>query len=222
MKITFQDLAVFAIGIVASASLFSIGYGLGLANLIGYEYLPWVLPTGVYDAATTALRPSWYYTLLLIGTQTLISIGNSRLFANHPQRFFAIMLLLLITATTIILIKFPEYNALEFALYAAIALFFAALITDEFQRGNVLILLPALFVAFLSLGIIEGDRQIKKTLTSPQTVYIAAIDRNYVNARILHSTVSGVLLKSGKEVIFYPMDKIIRITRDNIPFTADL
>lgn len=214
MKITIQDLTVIAVGIVASASLFSIGYAIGMATEIGFEYLPWLLPSGVYDAATTALRPSWYYPLVLIGTQLLISIGSSSLFGRNPQMFFSVIIMLLVSATTIALVSFSSVAFLQFALYAAVAIFLAALITDHFQQGHVLMLLLGVFAAFASLGIIDGGRQAQASLETDQRINVAATDRNYVNARLVHSTVGGVVLKSGNQIIFYPMDKIIRITRE--------
>ena len=214
MKITIQDLTVFGVAIVASATLYSIGHSMGVANEVGYQYIPWLLPTSVYDVATTALRQPIYLAMILVGTKELFSVGNSRFFKENPQRFFAVLMLILIFCMGLALLISYDLGILEFGLYALVALFLAAIITDQFQQGYVLQLVAGIFLCVAALGVIDGVRKTRTALAAEERIYVATTDRNYVNARIIHSAVSGLVLKSGNEISFYPIDKIIRISRD--------
>lgn len=214
MKITIQDLTVFGVAIVASATLYSIGHSMGIANEVGYQYMPWLLPTSVYDVATTALRQPVYLALILVGTKELFSVGNSRFFKKNPQRFFAVVMLILMFGVGLALLISYNHSILEFGLYALIAILLAAIITDQFQQGHVLALVAGIFLCMATLGVINGIRQTQIALTAEERFYVATTDRNYVNVRIVHSAVSGLVLKSGSEISFYPIDKIIRISRE--------
>lgn len=216
MKISLQDLTIFIAGFVALLSAYTVGSTCALGVLVGWELAILVVPPNIYEMATVAIRVLLLPTGAFLGAVLLLRFG--RLLSPKAARLIfctAILISLFILGQSSD--KWFTSELTDIMIVVITALIVSLVILEGENLNLSVILLAGLTIPFLAKGYMDQSRAFHHVMEYPGRYHVVTTEKAYVYTRLLRSTSAGVLIASGREFIFYPMDKIVSVSKDQQP-----
>ncbi|XUY28544.1 hypothetical protein RMR21_015620 [Agrobacterium sp. rho-8.1] len=213
MKITVQDLTIFIAGFVAILSAYTVGSTGALGVLVGWELAVLVVPPNLYEMALAAVRVIILPTFAFCFANGLALVSRS-FRQEHIRTVYIVLIILGLFVLGEVSDKWFTSELSDLMIYVVTTLIFALIILEGKNLNLSVVLMAALTLPFMMKGYMDQSREFKHTMDFPGRSHIVAGDKNYVNTKILRSTSTGVLIASGGEFIYYPMNQITQISRN--------
>lgn len=219
-KFDIEAIAKMAALSVSLAAAVYVAKTVGYFSIVGLEFL------GVYFDANLV-------TGIVYVTPGVVAISSFGLFlfywlyrfATHvlgdDAAIFSLMLFLdkLIILPLFVAVIFGkgEWVELKATVFLVSGTIVAAAMFVQYMHVGAVNVVSGFFLIFTLFASAKfyGEAEAYNDLSKKYPTFsIHTEEINYVNAVIMKSTSAGVLLRSGKEIVFYPSSRVIKISRD--------